>query len=99
LGESRLIDADTKLDAIEIASTKLIGDVDLGGAELAGARRAQRRGVQVDNTELAGGAELGRVFEGGEEACELRRGRGSLWGGWFGWRLHEGTGASGSRGS
>jgi hypothetical protein len=74
LGESRLIDADTKLDAIEIASTKLIGDVDLEGAELAGARRAQRRGVQVDNTELAGGAELGGVFEGGEEACELRRG-------------------------
>jgi hypothetical protein len=26
-------------------------------------------------------------------------GRGSLWGGQFGWRLHEGTGASGSRGS
>jgi hypothetical protein len=48
LGRIELVDVEldtgTKLDATEVASVKLISDVDLGGAKLAGngARRAQQ---------------------------------------------------------
>jgi hypothetical protein len=99
LGESRLVDAEldagTKLDATEVAGTELIGDVDLGGVELAAARRAQQRGVHVDSTELVGGVELSGVFEGSEEACELRRGARKPMG-WSVWNWMEVTQRHGS---